>query len=118
MEDAVLVTLWRVLVAKVAKFSTVFGTTSPKRPISILPTSCPPMLMSKKTFLVTTGPAASTLELQLEMMTNRAANTPVNPRTFMILIIVLFVMPITDTRKQHPTQLPDAVGSKSEVKDV
>jgi len=35
----------------------------------------------------------------------------------MILIIVLFVMPIIDTRK-HPTQLPDAVGSKSEVKDV
>merc|ERR1719228_441310 len=39
------------------------------------------MLMSKKTFLVTTGPDASTLELQLEMMTKRAANTPVNPRT-------------------------------------
>merc|ERR1712130_792455 len=117
MEDTVLVTLWSLSCGQSSKVIHCPGTTSPKRPISILPTFSPPMLMSKKTFLVTTGPCASTLELQLEMMTKRAANTPVNPMTFMTLIVVLFVMPIIGIRKQHPIQLPDEVGSKSEVKE-
>ena len=38
-----------VLVASVAKFSTVLGTMSPNSPISILPAAAPPMVMSKKT---------------------------------------------------------------------
>ena len=38
-----------VLVASVAKFSTVLGTTSPNSPISMVPSATPPMVMSKKT---------------------------------------------------------------------
>ena len=53
-----LMTAWNLLplypkpfswVAKATKFLTVFGTTSPNRPISILPTSFPPIMMSKNT---------------------------------------------------------------------
>lgn len=36
-------------VAKAMKFSTVLGTTFPKRPMTILPTSLFPILTSKKT---------------------------------------------------------------------
>ena len=42
-----------------AKFSTVFGTVFPKRPISMVPIGCPPTSMSKKTLSVTTGPLAA-----------------------------------------------------------
>ena len=38
-----------VLVASVAKFLTVLGTTSPNSPISMVPAFDPPMVMSKKT---------------------------------------------------------------------
>jgi len=40
-------------VHKARKFSAVFGTTSPKRPITILPTSSPPTSTSKKHLVVT-----------------------------------------------------------------
>lgn len=36
-------------VARATKFCTVRGATSPNRPITILPTSCPPTVMSKNT---------------------------------------------------------------------
>ena len=43
--------------------------------------AAPPIVMSKKTYLVTWGPLASTLELQLEMMTMRLAMVPSPPST-------------------------------------
>ena len=45
--------------ASSTKFSTVFGTELPNRPISIRPASSPPIVISKNTFLVTFGPLVS-----------------------------------------------------------
>ena len=44
-------------VARATKFSTVLGTTFPKRPITILPTSLSPILTSKKTCMGVKGRA-------------------------------------------------------------
>jgi hypothetical protein len=47
-------------VDKARKFSTVLGTTSPNKPITILPAGCFPISISKKTLCVTLACSSST----------------------------------------------------------